>query len=118
MNRPQGTMLVLTTVAAMCLGTTSVTLGIDQGPTEAPAGFDNRTNGSVPQAEFDVLRGIFEERDEIADGLGPVYNAQSCAECHQTPVTGGSSQISELRAGRIQGHTFVNPPGGSLINDR
>ena len=54
-------------------------------PTEAPAGFDNLTNGFTTQADFDADRGIFGERESIGDGLGPVYNAQSCAECHQNP---------------------------------
>src|SRR5205814_3199768 len=46
-------------------------------------------------------------------------NAQSCAECHQNPVTGGVSQVSELRAGhRDANGNFVDAPGGSLINDR
>jgi len=85
---------------------------------DAPAAFDNVTNGFVDQGPFDTARGTFEERDDIAKGLGPVYNAQSCAECHQSPVTGGLSQITELRAGRYDGHTFSAPPGGSLINDR
>jgi CxxC motif-containing protein (DUF1111 family) len=87
--------------------------------TEAPAGFDNRTNGFTTQAQFDADRATFEERDEIADGLGPVYNAQSCAECHQNPVTGAGSQIAELRAGHLDGAgNFIDAPGGSLINDR
>src|SRR2546430_9404771 len=41
----------------------------------------------------------FEEFEAIPDGLGPLFNAQSCRECHQNPVTGGSSQILELRVG-------------------
>jgi CxxC motif-containing protein (DUF1111 family) len=85
---------------------------------EAPTGFDNLTNGLVSQAQFDLDREIFEERELIEDGLGPVYNAQACAECHQNPVTGSSSQISEFRVGRFNGVSFSNPPGGSLINDR
>ena len=91
--------------------------------THAPAGFDNKTNGAVDQETFDKSREVFEEREEIADGLGPVYNAQSCAECHQTPVTGAISQVNELRAGTTR-HKFFSPsiftdaPGGSLINDR
>src|SRR5262249_17491635 len=37
----------------------------------------------------------------------------------QSPVTGGISQISELRAGHKNGAgNFVDAPGGSLINDR
>ena len=86
--------------------------------TEAPAGYDNLTNGFVTQAELDTARGVFEEVESIADGLGPVYNAQSCRECHQTPVTGAASQISEFRAGHFNGTSFVDHPGGSLINDR
>ena len=85
---------------------------------EAPTGFDDQTNGLVTQAQFDLDREIFEERELIEDGLGPLYNAQACAECHQNPVTGSSSQISEFRVGRFNGVSFSNPPGGSLINDR
>ena len=86
--------------------------------TDAPTGFDGLTNGLVDQPTFDAARSVFEERDDIANGLGPVYNAQSCAECHQTPVTGGISQITEVRAGTFFGGVFTDHPGGSLINDR
>ncbi len=88
------------------------------GVTEAPTGFDNLTNGFTTQAQFDLDRGVFEERDDIAKGLGPVYNAQGCVECHQNPITGAISQITELRAGHFNGTNFVDHPGGSLINDR
>jgi CxxC motif-containing protein (DUF1111 family) len=88
------------------------------GYTEAPTGFDNQTNGLIEQREFSHLKGVFEEVDTIADGLGPVYNAQSCAECHQSPVTGGLSQITELRVARLLGGVYTDRPGGSLINDR
>src|SRR5215470_7916 len=89
-----------------------------QAVTEAPTGFDNLTNGFTTQAQFDADKDVFEERDDIAKGLGPVYNAQSCAECHQNPVTGAISQITELRAGHFDGVNFIDHPGGSLINDR
>lgn len=93
-------------------------------------GFDNVTNGLVPQGEppkecvdpeagtFLGDKAIFEEVDEIGDGLGPVYNAQSCRECHQNPVTGAISQITELRAGHTTNGVFFDAPGGSLINNR
>ncbi|HLL70641.1 MAG TPA: di-heme oxidoredictase family protein [Pyrinomonadaceae bacterium] len=89
------------------------------GATEAPAGFDNLTNGFTTQAQFDADRAAFEAREEKADGLGPVYNAQSCAECHQNRVTGGVSQIFEVRAGHnAPDGTFVPAAGGSLIQSR
>jgi CxxC motif-containing protein (DUF1111 family) len=89
------------------------------GATEAPTGFDNLTNGHTTQAAFNANLAVFEERDDIAKGLGPVYNTQSCAECHQNPVTGAISQITELRAGHNDGAgNFIDAAGGSLINDR
>src|SRR5258708_33965272 len=98
-----------------------------QGPQEAPAAFSPTsspgpmvlvTNGFVDQTTFDADKAVFEEQEGREDGLGPVYNAQSCAECHQNPVTGGISQITELRAGHFDGINFVDHGGGSLINDR
>ena len=87
-----------------------------QSATEAPTGMDTLTNGLVTQAVHDGDRATFEERDGVKKGLGPVYNAQSCAECHQNPVTGGISQISELRAGHNDGSgNFV--PATLTIND-
>jgi len=88
------------------------------GVTDAPTGFDNASNGFTTQAQMDADRVIFEERETIDDGLGPLYNATACSDCHQNPVTGGISQITELRAGHFNGVNFVDHPGGSLINDR
>ena len=89
-----------------------------QSPTEAPTGFDDKTNGFTTQSQFDEDRDIFDEIEHKDEGLGPVYNAQGCGECHQNPTSGGISQITELRAGHFTGSVFVDHPGGSLINDR
>jgi CxxC motif-containing protein (DUF1111 family) len=86
--------------------------------TEAPTGFDNQPNGLVDQATFDADREVFDEQEDIDEGLGPVFNARSCGECHANPVSGGSSQVTELRAGHFDGHHFIDAAGGSLINDR
>ena len=111
------TLFVLVFIALALIGSQVLTPTVtsQSKPQEAPAGFDNQTNGFTPQATFDLDRASFEEREEIADGLGPVYNAQACAECHQNPVTGGISQIFELRAGhRGPDGTFV-PTGRFAI---
>src|ERR1700736_4853863 len=97
---------------------------------DAPTGFDNKTNGSVDDATHQADQTKFEEVEQLSDGLGPIYNAQSCREYHQSPVTGASSQIAELRVGHQgpDGH-FRNPEipidhgaevisGRSLVNDR
>jgi CxxC motif-containing protein (DUF1111 family) len=97
---------------------------------EAPAAFDGGSNGLVDAATHQQDQTKFDEVEAIADGLGPLYNAQSCRECHQSPVSGAISQVTELRAGRrdASGH-FFNPSvpiadgaavitGRTLINDR
>ena len=87
--------------------------------TDAPTGFAGVTNGVLTQADFDAARETFNEQEQIADGLGPVYNAQSCGECHQNPVSGGISQVTELRAGHVNSFgRFIDHAGGSLINSR
>lgn len=97
---------------------------------EAPTGFDNKTNGMVDDATHSVDQAKFDEVEQVPDGLGPLYNAQSCRECHQNPTSGGPSQISELRVGHRGPHgKFENPEipiahgtetikGRSLVNDR
>lgn len=97
---------------------------------EAPVGFDNKSNGVTDDATFQADEAKFEEVEQLSDGLGPLYNAQSCRECHQNPVSGGASQVSVLRVGHqaADGH-FRNPEipiahgaevitGRSLVNDR
>jgi len=116
--------------------------GAQQGPAEAPAGFDTPTlqtqragsqsssNGIAEPTGDTFVRDqqVFEKREDASLGLGPVFNAAACVECHQNPVSGGPSQITELRVGHKDDNgNFVNPvvtiqdgtiSGRSLINDR
>jgi len=110
-----GAALALAWAVTMIYSTTAIG---QSGITEAPAAFDNLTNGFVDQAEFDDARAEFEEIEAAATGLGPVFNADSCVACHTNPVVGAISQITELRAGHFTGSIFVDQVGGSLINDR
>jgi CxxC motif-containing protein (DUF1111 family) len=114
-RRRRAAPLLLVAVAAIAF---SGALAFGTAATEAPAGFDGLTNGFQSQAQLDLDREVFAEAEEVDEGLGPLYNARGCAECHGQPVTGGSSQVTELRAGHYDGARFVDPPGGSLINDR
>jgi CxxC motif-containing protein (DUF1111 family) len=85
---------------------------------EAPAAFDNETNGYLSQKLFDDFKETFEDVENIDDGLGPVFNDTSCANCHKTPVTGGVSEVVVTRAGRLLNDRFVEHPGGSLVHDK
>src|SRR3954469_11106569 len=88
------------------------------GAVPAVAGFDGQTNGAFPQSQMDAGAANFADVETPADGLGPLFNATSCADCHSSPVPGGGSQITELRAGVWNGSVFQDHAGGSLINDR
>jgi CxxC motif-containing protein (DUF1111 family) len=89
------------------------------GATEAPAGFDNVTNGHISQLAFDAFPATFEEEEEIDEGLGPTFNNTACVNCHNVPVTGGSSRQFETRAGYSDTNgNFVEHPGGSVVQDR
>lgn len=117
-------------------------------PTEAPTGFTTPTNcpttnlpsGIGPCSSngmtepngdtFAIDQAHFEEQEDVTNGLGPVYNDKACVNCHQNPVTGGISQITEFRAGHQDNYgNFVpatvtindgqtNIANRSLINDR
>ena len=102
-------------------------------PTEAPTGFDNRTNGFMPQGpnfesitaataaagrSYNDNRFLFEQVESVADGLGPTFNGRSCGECHQNVATGGASQVAEHRTGHMSGQVFFESLGGSLIQSR
>ena len=95
-----------------------------------PSAFDNKSNGLVDDASHQTDQTTFEEVEQISDGLGPIYNAQSCRECHQNPVSGSASQVTELRVGHVgKNGEFENPSipiargkeviaGRTLVNDR
>lgn len=114
--------LSLVTIAAwvMAAGWATVPQSVStETLTDAETGFSEMTNGVLTQTEFDIARDVFNEQESIADGLGPVYNAQSCGECHQNPISGGVSQITEVRAGHVNPFgRFLDHPGGSLIHSR
>jgi CxxC motif-containing protein (DUF1111 family) len=146
MNRFRVLTMVICAVAAIAI-CGALTTVFSQSATEAVAGFSTPTgcpttnippgittcqdNGFVPATvSFADNQDTFEEQENVTNGLGPVYNDKSCANCHQNPVTGGVSQISELRVGHTDVFgNFVNPtitinngansiPNRSLVNDR
>jgi CxxC motif-containing protein (DUF1111 family) len=87
---------------------------------------ENLTNplpGLTPAQLGDFNDGLdeFGEVETIEDGLGPVFNGKSCAECHAVPSTGGSEPnlgvARETRISRIFNGRF-DPLDGSVSVDR
>src|SRR5215831_20541235 len=123
---------VLVVFAAVLVSPLALTRSAEgQAATEAPADYDAfNSNGFTDQTTFLADQAEFDQVEGTGDVLGPTYNAQSCRECHQNPITGGISQITELRVGHEDANgNFVNPtifindgansiPNRSLVNDR
>src|SRR5579859_6680481 len=102
-----------------------ITAGIlaQQTATEAPAGFSTptvtqnpgsqSTSNGIPEPAGDTFaldQAQFERVHDPSTGLGPLFNAASCAQFHQNGVTGAASQITELRAGHLDANgNFANP---------
>jgi CxxC motif-containing protein (DUF1111 family) len=65
----------------------------------------------ITPADFEEFRlGLddFLEVETAEEGLGPAFNATSCAVCHNVPAVGGTSVIAEVRAAR-------HGPGGEFV---
>jgi CxxC motif-containing protein (DUF1111 family) len=70
------------------------------------------------ECDFESAAEEFTGPETVEEGVGPVFNATGCGECHIAPILGGGSQIAERRAGFFNGASFIDHPGGSLIHDR
>jgi CxxC motif-containing protein (DUF1111 family) len=135
------------------IGAAAIVVLGQQAQTEAPAGFTTPTLGqtinsmrelTVSPGSQSVSNGIeeppgdtfaldqaqFERRHDPSTGLGPVFNATACVECHNNGVAGAASQFTEQRVGHNDANgNFVNPTitinegantitGRSIVNDR
>ena len=82
-------------------------------------GFGDPLAGLTPaqQSAFSSGRTEFNSAEEVDEGLGPVFNGRSCAECHNVPAAGGGSALVETRFGRTTNGQFdpMAEFGGSLI---
>lgn len=124
-------------VALWGVGTLSLAGIAQQATTEAPTGFDTPTLAQDPGSEstsngivqppgdtFATDQARFELDHDAKSGLGPVFNARACADCHQNPVSGGSSQFTEIRAGHLDangnfvGATVPIDDGAAVIANR
>jgi CxxC motif-containing protein (DUF1111 family) len=135
------------------IGSAAIVLVAQQSETEAPAGFTTPTLGQTisssgeltvnpglqsvsngiaepPGDTFALDQAQFERRHDPSTGLGPVFNATACVDCHNNGVAGAASQFTEQRVGHNDANgNFVNPTitinegadtitGRSIVNDR
>lgn len=76
------------------------------------------------RAAFEAGLEAFEDVENFEDGLGPVFNGRSCAECHaQTAVGGTSPDLSNsvvTRIGTLKNGVFdpLTELGGTVVQRR
>jgi len=74
----------------------------------------------ISAQEFELFRIGLEDFTEVEtpeDGLGPAFNANSCAVCHSVPAIGGISAMTEVRGGyRDENGKFTALNGGTLYH--
>jgi CxxC motif-containing protein (DUF1111 family) len=97
---------------AICLAQT------DPGPRPgAPgAGGAYPTLGTQEKIVFTGAQGVFQEVDSVSGtihgetgvGLGPTFNANSCAACHAQPAVGGSSPATNPQVATATLHGATN----------
>ncbi|HET7784484.1 MAG TPA: di-heme oxidoredictase family protein [Myxococcales bacterium] len=95
----------------IALGAGAALAQTDPGPRGGPAGAGGPLAGLGPDevSTFNAAREVFAEIDSVSGGiageegrgLGPTFNANSCATCHAQPAAGGSSPHPRLGQVRV-----------------
>src|SRR5947209_2780105 len=101
------------------LAVTAVAAVAASNPVDKP-GDPLRGLTAAQRSAFNDGLGEFSEAEEVGDGLGPVFNGRSCAECHSVPAVGGGSERTVTRFGTTTKGVFdpLAQFGGSLIQDK
>ena len=76
----------------------------DAGPVEQPPPLGESVAGldSGERGRFLLGRALFERLATADEGLGPLYNAERCSDCHDQPVVGGGgTRVRVVKATRF-----------------
>src|SRR5688572_31593191 len=102
-------------VAALLFATLIIAVSWAQQPGVPGSPMAGLTSRELEQ--FRVGREDFMEVETPEEGLEPMFNGTSCAQCHSIPAVGGTGTIVETRAGyRDEEGKFHAPPGGTLMH--
>ncbi|HEY1252289.1 MAG TPA: di-heme oxidoredictase family protein [Thermoanaerobaculia bacterium] len=97
----------------------------------SPLAFTSDTNVGAPNfgeplagltpdqlERFNQGKAEFTEVETVEEGLGPIFNDSSCANCHNLAAVGGGGTVLETRFGKMRSDGTFDPMsefGGSLI---
>ena len=76
---------------------------------------------AAQRAQFEAGRSVFATVFTPATGLGPLFNADSCVECHENPAIGGVGDEIEIQATRFIPPDTCDPlfqEGGNVIQQK
>src|SRR5262245_15365816 len=120
-TKANGTLVVLacSLIAGTTLGTTGCAdLQEEDIFVESSAVLGDRIpGGSTNDENFAAFKANFQAEEELDEGLGPIFNAEGCAVCHDAGAIGGASATRiERRYGRFVNGVFdpLANRGGSL----
>ncbi|HEY1432545.1 MAG TPA: hypothetical protein VGF39_13080, partial [Stellaceae bacterium] len=86
----------------------------DPGARGGPAGAGGPLSGlDTPDLNFfKAALAVFQEVDSVSGGLGPRFNADSCAACHAQPAVGGTSPAvnPQVAVATLNGAQNTVPP--------
>jgi CxxC motif-containing protein (DUF1111 family) len=90
--------------------------GEDEESTAADVPLERLTPAEL--ARFEAGEEIFDRAFTPAEGLGPLFNASSCAECHENEETGGVNSQLEVHVGNAGPNgscDLLDQKGGPVI---
>ena len=112
------TVVLLVFQAEITSQTTLVTQAKDPGVRGGPAAAGGPLPGLTAQEKEYFLAGKedFDEAEEVAEGMGPRMNLDSCRGCHSQPAIGGTSpsENPQVAFANLDGGTDSVPPFLSL----
>src|SRR5499427_333352 len=110
--------VLLASVAISTLAPAQTRGPTDPGPRAGAAGAGDKITGlSDPEkAFFAAATIVFGETEDVAAGLGPRFNLDSCGGCHAHPALGGSSppvnpQVAVAKAAKNTLPSFITANG-------
>lgn len=99
-----------TLVVCAVLSFSLISLGDGPKKKKGPQFGDPIAGLSATELErFKAGKAAFEEVEGVADGIGPVFNKNSCVACHDSQATGGGSEILSTRFGARRANGSFDP---------
>jgi CxxC motif-containing protein (DUF1111 family) len=98
-------------------GTTGLLPAESEIPSDGEYGAPLSEIDAGQRALFEQGRVLFDRDFGFSEGVGPLFNGDSCRSCHFDPVIGGAgpSGVDAMRQGSFTGFVFSPPSAGTAL---